>query len=73
MGRNVAPEAPWERRVFEDAMIFGEYGPGNRDLRELPRREFQAHLAIIEGANKKRKQENENAQSEARKAERKAS
>lgn len=56
--------------MLEDAIAFSEYGLGF-DLRRLPAREFDAHMAILEGRMKEREQQQKESEREARKARRK--
>lgn len=66
-GRNIEIDLPWERRVSEEAMLFDEYGVPF-DLRSLPMREYQAHLAIVAGKQEARKEEHKKAEREANQA-----
>lgn len=63
-GTRVAPEEPWEQRVMEDAILWDEYGLP-LDPRQLPRREYEAHLAIVRGKQEHRERERKKAEREA--------
>lgn len=54
---------PWKARVVEDALWFDEYG-APFDLRKLPARQFEAHMAIIQGKNKEREKQQRKAEQE---------
>jgi len=66
-GEAVIPETPFEKGVMDDSKLFQEYGMPF-DPRRLPAPEYQAHLAIVEGMQRKRAKENKKAQQEANKA-----
>jgi len=60
-GDAVVPEEPWEARVMQDAAFWSEYGCPFDARAVLPAREYQAHMAILEGKAKKMKEESEKA------------
>lgn len=60
----------WQFGVLEDHLLLSEYGD---DLRHLPSRMRRAHLAILAGQHERRRESNEEAEREAKKARRKAS
>lgn len=65
MGKKQIPESPHERRVLEDALFFDEYGLPFDPREKMTQWELDAHLAIIEGKMKKRKQENRKMEKKA--------
>jgi hypothetical protein len=56
--------------VLEDATWFDEYG-APFDLRRLPRRQFEAHMAILQGKNEERAKEQREVERQQKKADRK--
>lgn len=56
---------------MKDSMLFQEYGMPF-DPRQLPAPEYDAHVAIVEGIQQKRRKENKKAEQEANKANRQA-
>lgn len=70
-GETVQPETPFERGVMNDSKLFQEYGIPI-DPRQLPAPEYEAHLAIVEGIQKKRGEENKQAEREAQQAQNRA-
>lgn len=56
---------------MRDSKIFAEYGIPF-DPRELPAPEYEAHLAIVEGTQEKRAEENKKAEREGKRAEQQA-
>lgn len=56
--------------MLDDALWFDEYG-APFDLRLLPARQFEAHLAIISGKNQERKKQHDEIEREQKKAKRK--
>lgn len=68
-GKEVAPEKAWERRVMEQHLLLSEYGAGGVWLYEkAPRREYRAHLAVLQGKAEKESEETEKAKREAKQA-----
>lgn len=65
-------DAPWKRRVLEDSVVFSEYGLPF-DLRELPQREYQAHVELLRGRNEERQKEQDEADKQAQQLQRGAS
>jgi len=57
--------APWCSRVFADSILWSEYGAGF-DIRTLPVREYQAHVALLAGRTRKQNDEAEKARRKAR-------
>lgn len=64
-GDRVTPEERWEARVMEQSVFWGEYGLPIDPHKELPMRDYKAHLAIIEGKKQKRKEERKSAKNQS--------
>lgn len=56
--------------MLEDATWFDEYGVPF-DLRRLPRRQFEAHMAILQGKNAEREKQQRETERQQKKANRK--
>lgn len=67
-GRNVEPTSAWDRRIMEESILFERYGLPHDLARERPAEEFDAHVAIARGRNKREAEESEKAEREANKA-----
>lgn len=71
-GKNLKPDEltePWQKTVREDAIWMSEYGTPF-DLRTLPARQFDAHMAILEGRGEEQQKQNREAEREAKRADR---
>lgn len=67
MGENVEFNARWERKVVEDHLWMSEYGLPF-DLRSLPKKHFEAHIAILQGIARERSEQADEQEREAKKA-----
>lgn len=67
-GHSVYPEDLWEKRVFEEHTWWKEYGCGFNARHKLPAKEYQAHLALIEGEHKYKQKEQKRQERKAKRS-----
>lgn len=72
-GQNVEPETAWERRIMAESLVFERYGCPVDLAHERPAHDWQAHVAIVQGRNKREEEENKKAEREANRAQNSAS